>query len=121
MFGNVLAQREEKLPTNRHFNCTGPSIAGFEELIPLKGTSTFSAPPENANIQSSVPCVSCLRCEVGLSDHNMMVAVSVAHIALGATVIEKYFTLKWADGGVDGSFSMEPAEMAQLVTESARA
>ncbi len=58
---------------------------------------------------------------MGLSDHNIRVAVSVAHVALGATVIEKHFTLKRADGGVDSSFSMEPAEMAQLVVESGRA
>ena len=58
---------------------------------------------------------------MGLSDHNIRVAVSVAHVALGATVIEKHFTLKRADGGVVSSFSMKPAEMAQHVIESARA
>ena len=60
-------------------------------------------------------------CEVGLSDHAMGIGVSVASIALGATVIEKHFTLNRADGGVDSTFSMEPAEMAHLVLETERA
>jgi N-acetylneuraminate synthase len=60
-------------------------------------------------------------CEVGLSDHTMGVGVSVASVALGATVVEKHFTLNRADGGVDSAFSMEPAEMQQLVQETERA
>jgi len=60
-------------------------------------------------------------CEVGLSDHTMGIAVSVASIALGATVIEKHYTLSRADGGVDSAFSIETAELEQLVTESQRA
>ncbi|WP_315646742.1 N-acetylneuraminate synthase family protein [Limnospira sp. PMC 1042.18] len=59
--------------------------------------------------------------QVGLSDHTMGVGAAVASVALGATVIEKHFTLARADGGVDSTFSMEPQEMRQLVIESERA
>ena len=60
-------------------------------------------------------------CQVGLSDHTMGVGASVAAVALGATVIEKHFTLRRADGGVDSAFSLEPEEMRALVTETERA
>jgi N-acetylneuraminate synthase len=51
----------------------------------------------------------------------MGVGVSVAAVALGASVIEKHFTLDRSEGGVDSAFSMEPAELAQLVTDATRA
>lgn len=51
----------------------------------------------------------------------MGVGVSVAAVALGATVIEKHFTLSRADGGVDSAFSLEPVEMQTLVIETKRA
>lgn len=95
--------------------------AGCRDLILLKCTSTYPATPENTNILTIPHMREMFECEVGLSDHTMGVGVSVASVALGATVVEKHFTLSRADGGVDSSFSMEPAEMAQLVVETERA
>lgn len=95
--------------------------AGCKDLILLKCTSTYPATAENTNILTIPHMRDLFGCEVGLSDHTMGVGVSVASVALGATVIEKHFTLSRADGGVDSTFSMEPAEMAQLVLETERA
>jgi pseudaminic acid synthase len=95
--------------------------AGCKDLILLKCTSTYPATAENTNILTIPHLRELFGCEVGLSDHTMGVGVSVASVALGATVIEKHFTLARADGGVDSAFSMEPGEMAQLVVESERA
>ena len=95
--------------------------AGCKDLVLLKCTSTYPATADNTNILTIPHLRELFGCEIGLSDHTMGVGVSVASVALGATVIEKHFTLNRADGGVDSSFSMEPAEMAQLVVETERA
>jgi len=95
--------------------------AGCKDLILLKCTSTYPSTPENTNLLTIPHLRELFGCEVGLSDHTMGVGVSVASVALGASVVEKHFTLSRADGGVDSAFSMEPAEMAQLVVESDRA
>ncbi|MFZ5589815.1 MAG: pseudaminic acid synthase [Pseudomonadota bacterium] len=95
--------------------------AGCKDLILLKCTSTYPATPEHTNILTIPHLRELFDCEVGLSDHTMGIGVSVASVALGATVIEKHFTLNRADGGVDSTFSIEPAEMAQLVVETERA
>ncbi len=95
--------------------------AGCKDLILLKCTSTYPATADNTNILTIPHMRELFGCEVGLSDHTMGVGVSVASVALGATVIEKHFTLNRADGGVDSAFSMEPTEMAELVVETERA
>jgi pseudaminic acid synthase len=95
--------------------------AGCTNLILLKCTSTYPATPNNSNLLTIPHMRELFNCEVGLSDHTMGVGVSVASVALGATVIEKHLTLNRKDGGVDSSFSMEPHEMKQLVVETARA
>jgi N-acetylneuraminate synthase len=95
--------------------------AGCRDLILLKCTSTYPATPENTNILTIPHMRELFGCEVGLSDHTMGIGVAVASVALGSTVIEKHFTIARADGGVDSAFSLEPSEMAQLVTESLRA
>lgn len=95
--------------------------AGCKELVLLKCTSTYPATPENTNLLTIPHLQALFNCEVGLSDHTMGIGVSVASVALGASVIEKHFTLNRGDGGVDSTFSMEPNEMSSLVIESERA
>jgi N-acetylneuraminate synthase len=95
--------------------------AGCRELVLLKCTSTYPATAANTNIATIPHLRQLFGCEVGLSDHTMGLGVSVASVALGATVIEKHFTLNRADGGVDSTFSMEPSEMRALVVETERA
>ena len=95
--------------------------AGCNDLVLLKCTSTYPSTPDDSNILTIPEMRSRYGCEIGISDHTMGIGVSVAAVALGATVIEKHFTLQRSDGGVDSAFSMEPQEMAQLVIETERA
>ena len=95
--------------------------AGCKDLILLKCTSTYPSTPKGTNIATIPHMREMFGCEVGLSDHSMGIGVSVASIAIGATVIEKHFTLNRSDGGIDSAFSMEPSEMKSLVVESERA
>jgi pseudaminic acid synthase len=95
--------------------------AGVKELVLLKCTSTYPATPENTNLLTIPFLKEKFGCTIGLSDHTMGIGVSVASVALGAEVIEKHFTIRRADGGVDSAFSMEPDEMKSLVKESANA
>lgn len=94
---------------------------GCQELVLLKCTSTYPASPETTNLATIPHMKQIFDCPVGLSDHTMGIGASVASVALGACVIEKHFTLSRADGGVDSTFSLEPAELKALVVESERA
>ncbi|MEC1290661.1 pseudaminic acid synthase [Bacillus mojavensis] len=100
---------------------TAAKEAGCKELILLKCTSTYPASPVNTNISTIPHMKELFNCQVGLSDHTMGTGVAVASVALGATVIEKHFTLSRADGGVDSAFSLEPPELKELVVETERA
>lgn len=94
---------------------------GVRDLVLLKCTSTYPASPVNTNLRTIPDMAARYGCQVGLSDHTMGIGAAVAAVALGATVIEKHFTLRRADGGVDSAFSLEPEEIAALVTETERA
>lgn len=96
-------------------------MAGCSRLVLLKCTSTYPASPDNSNLATIPHMRDLFGCHVGLSDHTMGVGAAVASVVLGACVIEKHFTLRRADGGVDSAFSLEPDEMRLLVTESERA
>ncbi|MEK3704939.1 pseudaminic acid synthase [Paenibacillus sp. FSL R7-0198] len=95
--------------------------AGCKDIVLLKCTSTYPATPENTNLSTIPHMKELFQCHVGLSDHTMGVGAAVASVAMGATVIEKHFTLQRADGGVDSEFSLEPEELQSLVIETKRA
>ncbi|MFA4795180.1 pseudaminic acid synthase [Leptospira kirschneri] len=94
---------------------------GNNQLILLKCTSNYPATPDNTNILTIPHMRELFQCEIGLSDHTLGIGVAVASVALGATVIEKHFTLNREEGGVDSVFSMEPDELKSLIVETERA
>jgi pseudaminic acid synthase len=89
--------------------------AGATQIALLKCTSAYPAPPEEANLLTIPALARRFNCPVGLSDHTMAVAVPVAAVALGASIIEKHLCLHRADGGPDAAFSLEPQEFKAMV------
>ncbi|HIK29530.1 MAG: N-acetylneuraminate synthase family protein, partial [Oscillatoriaceae bacterium SKW80] len=109
----TLAELDEAVRTIR--------ATGNDQIVLLKCTSTYPAEPTDSNLRTIPHLKELFGCEVGLSDHTLGIGVAVAAVALGATVIEKHFTLSRAEGGVDAAFSLEPHEMKLLVEETQRA
>ena len=105
----TVAELSDLVQTVRENGCT--------DLTLLKCTSSYPASPEGTNLRTIPHMRELFGCAVGLSDHTLGIGAAVASVALGAVVIEKHFTLSRAEGGVDAAFSLEPAEMAQLVRE----
>ena len=93
--------------------------AGCSDLVLLKCTSNYPAAPSSSNLRTIPYLRDLFGCEVGLSDHTLGIAVAIASVAQGAMAVEKHVTLDRAAGGVDSAFSLEPAELKQLV-ESCR-
>jgi pseudaminic acid synthase len=90
---------------------------GNSKLTLLLCTSSYPANPKNAHLNRIRTLRDRYECGIGVSDHTLGIAVSVAAIALGATAVEKHLTLRRSDGGADGAFSMEPEEFEMLVKE----
>lgn len=89
--------------------------AGNDQIALLKCTSAYPAPPEEMNLKTIPHLAGAFGVPVGLSDHTLGIATSVAAVALGACVIEKHFTLSRADPGPDSAFSLEPHEFRAMV------
>lgn len=94
---------------------------GCKDLVLLKCTSSYPASPEESNLRTIPDLKKRYKCEVGLSDHTLGLGVSLASIPLGASVIEKHYTLSRKTGGVDSAFSLEPKEFKELTEESKKA
>ncbi|UBH29518.1 pseudaminic acid synthase [Aeromonas enteropelogenes] len=88
---------------------------GNGQLALLHCVSGYPAPAAEYNLRAIPMLRQRFGVEVGLSDHTLGSATAIAATALGATLIEKHFTLARADGGPDCAFSMEPTELAELV------
>lgn len=91
--------------------------AGNDKVILLKCVSEYPTPYEEINLRTLTNMSETFDCVVGVSDHSFGSAVAVAGVALGARVIEKHLTLSRKDGGPDGTFSMEPQEFKNMVTD----
>ena len=91
---------------------------GNEHLVVLACTSSYPASPRESHLRKIPLIADAWDVVVGLSDHTMGLGAAVAAVALGASVIEKHVTLQRSDGGVDSDVSLEPADLAALVTET---
>ncbi len=89
--------------------------AGCTQLALLKCTSAYPAPPGEMNLRSLAHLAQQFGVPVGLSDHSMSTTVPVTAVALGASIIEKHFTLSRNKPGPDSSFSLEPREFRTMV------
>ena len=90
---------------------------GAKDITALVCTSSYPAKAKDAHLSRMKTIQDSFGVQVGLSDHTLGSAVAVAATALGASVIEKHVTLSRGDGGVDSAFSMEPAELEQMILD----
>jgi pseudaminic acid synthase len=89
--------------------------AGATEIALLKCTSAYPAPPDEMNLRTIPELARKFDVPVGLSDHTMGIAVPVAAVAFGASIIEKHLTLSRSHPGPDSAFSLEPQEFKAMV------
>ena len=93
-------------------------VGGCKELEVLHCVSWYPAPSEDYNLATLGDMGRGFGLPVGLSDHTLNNVSAVASVALGATVIEKHFTLDRNGGGPDDSFSLEPDDLVQLCRDA---
>lgn len=89
--------------------------AGARDIALLRTNSAYPAPPDEMDLRTIPHLAEAFNVPVGLSDHTLELAVPVAAVALGATIIEKHLTLSRDLGGPDSAFSLEPDEFKAMV------
>ncbi|MBN2144542.1 MAG: pseudaminic acid synthase [Candidatus Aureabacteria bacterium] len=89
--------------------------AGARRITLLKCSSSYPADPQYMNLKTIRHMIQYFKLPVGLSDHTIGISSSIAAVSLGATVIEKHFTLSRKHKTPDSFFSMEPDEFRSLV------
>ena len=87
---------------------------GCKQLAILHCVSGYPAPAEDYNLRTIPDMIERFGLVTGLSDHTLDNTTAIASVALGASIIEKHFTLDRSAGGPDDSFSLEPREMTAL-------
>lgn len=87
---------------------------GCKELAVLHCVSGYPAPAEDYNLRTIPDLIDRFGLVVGLSDHTLDNTTAITSVAVGASIIEKHFTLDRSGGGPDDSFSLEPADLATL-------
>ena len=87
---------------------------GSGDLILLHCVSAYPAPLEQMNLARISLLKTKFKCEIGLSDHTIGNLAALTSIGFGVKLIEKHFTLKRSDGGVDSQFSIEPQELKKF-------
>lgn len=92
--------------------------AGCKELAILHCVSGYPAPAEDYNLRTIPDMIERFGLVTGLSDHTLDNTTAITSVAMGASIIEKHFTLDRNGGGPDDSFSLEPAELAALCKDS---
>jgi pseudaminic acid synthase len=91
---------------------------GCKELAILHCVSGYPAPAADYNLRTIPDMMQRFGLVTGLSDHTLDNTTAIASVVLGASIIEKHFTLDRDGGGPDDSFSLEPAELAALCRDS---
>lgn len=89
---------------------------GCKQLALLKCVSAYPAPANEMHLSTIQDLSQSFDCPAGLSDHTLGTTIPVAAASIGASIIEKHFTLRRADGGPDSHFSLEPHEFNEMVS-----